>query len=270
MTEPSLVSTLLALPVLAAVGVAPVQTPCEGWLTGPFWEKVDPATVRACLAAGHSVDDRSVPGERTPLHLAARFGDDPDVIGVLVEAGARLEATTRARLTPLHWAARYNRNPAVAGALLGYGANVYAETRHGRTPLHLAALANENPAVVDALAGVTDVNVRKHNGGTPLHDAARRIRDGPTGDPNPAIVDVLIRRGADLSVETEGGLTPARRARDELLAELLREEEALREAVRAQFLQSVAMRCAVGVLIFGLLTYLVARFRRKRLRVSGA
>ena len=156
------------------------------------------------------------------------------------------------------------------GTLLEYGANVYAETRHGRTPLHLAALINENPAVVDALAGVTDVNVRKHDGGTPLHDAARRIREGPMGNPNPAIVDVLIRRGADLSAKTEGGLTAAGRARDERLAELLREEEALREAVRAQFLQSLTMRCAVAVLVLGLLGYLVARFRRKRARVSGA
>ncbi|MDE2662494.1 MAG: ankyrin repeat domain-containing protein [Gemmatimonadota bacterium] len=270
MTEATLLSTLLALPVLAAVGVAPVQAPCEGWLTGPFWEKADPGAVRACLSAGYSVDDRSAPNEATPLHWAARFSDDPDVIGTLVRAGARLEATTRARLTPLHWAARYNRNPTVAGALLEYGADAYAETRHGRTPLHLAALVNENPLVVDTLAGVTDVNVRKHNGGTPLHDAARRVRDGTMGNPNPAIVDVLIRRGADLSAETMGGLTPAGRARDERLAELLREEEALLEAVRAQFLQSVAMRCAVAVLILGLLGYLVARLRRMRPRVSGA
>ncbi|MXW65473.1 MAG: hypothetical protein F4Z72_00490 [Gemmatimonadales bacterium] len=273
MTGPRLLSTLLALPalpVLASVAAAPVQTACEGWLTGPFWEGADPAAATACLSAGYSVDDRSAPNEATPLHWAARFSDDPDVIAVLVEAGARLEASTRARRTPLHWAARHNRNPAVVGALLEYGADAYAETQHGRTPLHLAALINENPAVVDALASVTDVNVRKHDGGTPLHDAARRIWDGPMGDPNPAIVDVLIKRGADLSVETEGGLTPAGRARDERLAGMLREEEARREAIRAQFLQSVAIRCAMGAMILGLLGYLVARVRRVRRGVSGA
>ncbi|MCY3676863.1 MAG: ankyrin repeat domain-containing protein [Gemmatimonadetes bacterium] len=270
MTEAPLWATLLALPALAAVGVAPVQVPCEDWSTGPFWEKADPAAVRTCLASGYSVDERSAPGERTPLHLAARFSDDPDVIGVLVEAGAKLEATTRPRLTPLHWAARYNRNPAVVGALLEYGASAYAETTHGRTPLHLAALVNENPAVVDALASVTDVNVRKHDGGTPLHDAARRIWDGPMGNPNPDVVEVLIRRGADLSAETEGGLTPAGRARDKRLAEMLREEEARREAIRARFLQSLATRCAVGVLVLSLLGYLVARVRRARRGVSGA
>lgn len=263
-------SMVFVLPALAAVAVAPIQTPCEGWFTKPFWETADPAAVGACLAAGYSVDDLSTPGDRTPLHWAARFSDDPDVIRVLAEAGARLEARTRARLTPLHWAARYNRNPAVVGALLEYGANVYAETRHGRTPLHLAALYNENPAAVDALAGVTNVDVRKHNGGTPLHDAARRIREGSMGSPNPAIVDVLIRRGADLSAETEGGLTPAGRARDERLAELLREEVALREAVRARFLQSVATRCAMGALILSLVGYLVARVRRVRRGISGA
>lgn len=270
MTEPPLLSTLLALPVLAVVGVAPVQTPCEGWLTGPFWERADPATVRTCLAAGYSVDDQSVPSERTPLHWAARFSDDPEVIGVLVEAGARLEATTRARRTPLHWAARYNRNPAIVRALLEFEANVYAETWNGRTPLHLAALFNENPSVVAELASVTDVNVRKHNGGTPLHDAARRIRGGPMGDPDSAVVNVLLRYGADPSLETEGGLTPARRAGDVRLAGMLREEEARREAIRARFLQAVATRCAVALLVLGPLGYLVARIRRRRQRVSGA
>ena len=246
MTVLPLTSTVLALPVLASAAVAPVQAPCEGWPAGPFWKTAAPATVSACLAAGYSVDDVSSPGEQTPLHWAARLSDDPDVIGALVEAGADLEASTRARRTPLHWAARYNRNPAVVRALLEYGANVYAATRHGRTPLHLAALYNENPVVVEVLAGVTDINVRTHTEGTPLHDAARRIRDGSMGDPNPAVVDVLIRHGADLSAETEGGLTPTERARDARLAAMLQEEEARREAVRARFLQSVTTRSARG------------------------
>lgn len=264
MTVLPLTSTLRALPVLASVAGAPVQAPCEDWPAGPFWKTAAPAAVSACLAAGHSVDDVSSPGEQTPLHWAARLSDDPDVIGTLVEAGANLEASTRARRTPLHWAARYNRNPAVVRALLEYGANVYAETRHGRTPLHLAALINENPAVVEVLASVTDINVRTRTGGTPLHDAARRIRGGPMGDPNPAVVAVLIRYGADLSVETANGLTPAERARDARLAEMLQEEEARREVIRARFLQSVTERSAVGALIFGPLGFLIARLRRKR------
>ena len=261
---------LLALPVLAALAVMPAQTPCDGWVTREFWEAAGPATVTACISRGYSADDRSLPGNRTPLHLAAGFNEDPEVIRVLVEAGGDVEALTSARRTPLHWAARHNRNPAVVRALLEHEANVYAETWHGRTPLHLAALVNENPAVVGELAAVTNVNVRKNNGGTPLHDAARRIRNGPMGDPNPAVVNVLIRHGADLAVETEGGLTPARRARDERLAEMLREEEARREAIRARFLQYVATRVTVGALIVGLLAYLAARYRRFRRGVSGA
>lgn len=264
MTEPPLLSTFLVLPVLTSMAVAPTQLPCAGWTTRGYWEAAGPAAVRECLSAGYSVDDRSAPNERTPLHWAAAFSDDPEVISVLVEAGASLRALTRAGRTPLHMAARYNGIPAIVRALVEYEADVHAENIHGRTPLHLAALYSENPAVVDELAGVTDINVRTHNGGTPLHDAARRIRDGATGNPNPAIVDVLIRRGADLSVETEGGLTPARRARDERLAAMLQEEEARREAIRARFLQAVAARGAVGVFVLGALGVLVARFRRTR------
>ncbi|WP_420617231.1 ankyrin repeat domain-containing protein [Candidatus Palauibacter sp.] len=269
MTEPSLLSTLLALPVLTSMVVTPAQTPCEGWTTREFWEAADPAMVRACLVRGWSVDDRSASNAATPLHFAAGYSDHPEVIGVLVEAGANLEALTRIRRTPLHWAARHNENPAVTGALLEHGANFRAETLRGRTPLHVAALANENAAVVDELARVTDVDVRKRDGGTPLHDAARRIRDGPMGNPNPAVVDVLIRHGADLSLESEGGLTPTRRARDERLAEMLEQEEARREVIRARFLQSVATRVAVGALILCLLGYLVARYRRAGPEASG-
>ena len=262
-------SISLALSLLASVTVTPLQTPCAGWTTGAFWAVADPATVRACLSEGYSVDHRFFAGA-TPLHWAARSSDDPEVLGVLIEAGADLEAVTEARLTPLHWAARYNRSPAVVGVLLEYEANVYARTWHGRTPLHLAALVNENPAVVAELARVTDVNVQKHNGGTPLYDAARRIWDGPMGNPNPAVLDMLLEYGADPSVESESGLTPSMRARDELLARMLREEEARRETIRARFFRSVATRGAVGTLVLGFLGYLVARFRRKRLGISDA
>ena len=264
-------STLLAVPVLTALAVTPAQPPCEGWTTREFWETVEPATVRECLSYGYSVDDRSPSENETPLQLAAGFSDDPEVIRVLVEAGASLDASSPpVNRTPLHYAARWNRNPEVVRALLQYEPDVYAVNERGRTPLHLAALFNENPAVVEELARVTPVNVRTKEGGTPLHDAAGRRWGYLRGGPNPSVVEVLLRHGADLSAELPGGVTPLRWAEDRRVVEMIRGEAARREAIRERFLQYVMTRVAVGAVVLGFLWYLLARRRGARRGFSDA
>ena len=269
-------STLLALPVLTSLAVTPVQTPCEGWTTREFWEAVDPATVSECISYGYSVNEGSPRYDATPLHWAAGFSDDPEVIRVLVEAGASLEASfPRVNRTPLHYAARNNVHQEVVRALLEYGANVYAVNGRGRTPLHLAASYNENPAVVEALAKVTYINVSSKAGETPLHAAARRLHDAAPrkwspqiGNANPAVVKVLLRHGADLAAEADGADTPVRWHEDRRVVEMVRGEEARREAIRERFLQYVTIRVAVGTLVLGLLGYLLAQRRKARRGVS--
>ncbi|WP_420634377.1 ankyrin repeat domain-containing protein [Candidatus Palauibacter sp.] len=258
-------TTLLTLPVLTSLSLTLAQSPCEGWTTPEFWEAVDPATVRECLSYGYSVDDRSPFKNTTPLHLAAAFSDDPEVISVLIEAGAILEAYSaphEAR-TPLHYAARSSGNPEVLRRLLQYGADVYAKNPVGRTPLHLAALYNDHPAIVAELARVTHVNVRMRTGETPLHDATRKSGFAAVPDPNLAVVEVLLRHGADLAAEAYG-TPPIRWSNDRRVVEMIREEEARREAIREQFLRDVTTRVAVGALVLGLLGYLGRRIRTRR------
>ena len=242
---------LIALPVAQAAA----QPPCEGWATEQFWRTAGPATVRECLARGSRINDRFPPKNITALHLAAGFSDDPAVIAVLVEAGASLEASSPPEYrTPLHYAARFSGNPKVVRALLGYGADVYAVNRPGRTPLHLAALYNDNPEVVEELVQATQVNTQARDGETPLHDAARRRpNDMRVGDPNPAIVEILLRQGADLSAEAFDGGTPARWAEDGRVADLIRSEEERRTAIRERFLQTVVTRVVAGALVLALL-----------------
>lgn len=258
----------LLVSLVAAQGAA--QGPCEGWMTEQFWRTADPPTVRECLAAGSSVDDRTLSWNVTSLHLAARYTDDPEVISVLVEAGADLEASSRpAFRTPLHQAARFNENPEVIRAFLEHGADVYAVNHVGRTPLHLAALFNDNPAVVEELARVSHVNATTHDGRTPLHDAARRLPDsGLTGLPNPGVAEVLIRQGADLSAKALGA-TPAGWAEDRRVADMIREEASRRAAIRERFLRDIATSVAVGSLVLGVLGYLMARRGRARSRLSS-
>ena len=255
----------------AGAGPPPARNSCDGWTTSRFWEAAQAATVRECLVRGYRVGARSSVGNETPLHWAAGYSDDPDVIRVLVEAGADLEDSSRpVDRTPLHYAARYNDNVDVLRAVLAYEPNLYAVNGLGRTPLHLAALFNDNPAIVEELARATQVNVKAVEGNTPLHDAARRLRDSPfTGAPNPAVAEVLLRRGADVSAETVWGYTPEAGAEDRRVADLIREERARREALRQRFFEHVTTSVALGALVLGVLGHLSMLWKRaRRLRDS--
>lgn len=254
-------ATHVAIPLLTALSVAQVaaQSPCEGWTTAEFWRTADPDRVRECIAGGNPIHHRFPPENWTVLHSAAAFSDDPEVIAVLIEAGADLEnSSPPARRTPLHVAARYSSNPEIVRVLLRYGADVNAVNGPGRTPLHLAALFNDNPAVVEELARATDVNARESLGLTPLHDAARRrVDDVRMGTPNPDIVQVLLRQGADLSVEAFDGGTPVGWAGTPDVADLIQGEAQRRAAIKDRFLELVATRVAVGAIVLILLGLLL-------------
>ena len=238
------------------------QTPCGGWTTPEFWQAVDPPTVRGCISHGFGVNDRFPFKNATPLHFAAAFSDDPEVVRVLVEAGASLEAVMSNGRTPLHFAARWNENLEVLRTLLRYEPDVYARNPEGRTPLHFAALWNDNPDVAEELASVTDVNVRAKVGETPLHSATRSRGFPGVPNPNPEVVAVLLRRGADLAAEADGGATPGLWASNRRVVEMIQEEEVRRETIRERFLRYVATRVAVGTVALALLAYLAARLGR--------
>ena len=257
-----------SLTVMTSLALAPAQTPCDGWTTPEFWQVVDPATVRGCISQGHGVNDRTSIENATPLHWAAALSDDPAVVTVLVEAGARLEAVSDNGRTPLHFAARSNGNVEVLRAVLRYEPDVYARNPLGRTPLHLAALWNDNPDVVEELARVTDVNVRARVGETPLHSATRSRGFPEVPSPNPEVVEVLLRRGADLVAEADGGATPRLWADDRRVVEMIQEEEVRREAIRERFLRYVATRVAAGTVVLAVLAYLMTRLARTGRRLA--
>ncbi|MDE0408823.1 MAG: ankyrin repeat domain-containing protein [Alphaproteobacteria bacterium] len=106
----------LAFPATAA------STACEGWNKKAFFKAATALDVSNCLAAGADLRARDENG-MTPLHWAARFIENPEVVSALVTAGANPNARGKIGHTPLHWAAGFNVNPAVVSTLLDVGAD---------------------------------------------------------------------------------------------------------------------------------------------------
>ena len=104
----------------------------------------------------------------------------PEVISVLIEAGADVNAKDKDGITPLMWAAWYNDIPEVISVLIKAGAKVNARVplfkdsvdvpestkeKEGWSPLMFAASNNRNPEVISVLikAGA-EVNARDKTG----------------------------------------------------------------------------------------------------------
>lgn len=182
----------------------------------------DIEAVRSLLEEGAEVNMAQSDG-MTALHWAAELGN-VDLVRLLVDAGADLEAPTRiGDLTPLHIGAELGQSGTVR-ALLEAGANAESRNANGTTPLHFAALSG-NVEIVEALTDHgADVNAREARWGqTPLMFAASRNRV-------PAI-DALIGRGADVGITSKV-----------VLFQDLADKEKLTAAVRDSVLESYRAR----------------------------
>ena len=73
-----------------------------------------------------------------PIHAAA-YSRLPQIVTVLAQAGADVNAGMEDGTTALHVAAWFSQTPAVVTALLDAGAKVNARSNFGGTPLHVAA-----------------------------------------------------------------------------------------------------------------------------------
>ena len=67
------------------------------------------------------------------------YNSNADVVKVLIEKGADVNALNNDKSTPLHWAASNNSNADVVKVLIEKGADVNALNNDKSTPLHQAA-----------------------------------------------------------------------------------------------------------------------------------
>ena len=128
------------------------------------------------------------------------FGNTHEIVEVLVNHGADIDARDAWDTSPLHYAAAGNMDSRVVRLLLEGGASVDAPNKHGWTPLHMAAWFNSNTEISELLLDYgADVEARTIVG-TPLHHAAMNW--------NPEVAELLLKRGADIEARNSEMMTP--------------------------------------------------------------
>ena len=133
----------------------------------------------------------------SPLMYAAALGT-PDVLRLLLDAGADPNAANELGATPLMWCAG---DAAKVKLLLAKGAKVNVRSKLGRTPLLIAAAYDG--AVESARLMIVkgaDVNARDKSGVTVLNQAANVN--------NLEVARMLLAKGANVNIADNGGFTP--------------------------------------------------------------
>jgi len=159
---------------------------------------------RARLTATNNYGD-------TALHTAAYYGHT-EVVKLLLNNGADIEAKDDDDWTPLHFAARF-RHTEVAELLLQNGANIEAKESDDMTPLHNATFGRCTEVVKLLLSYGADVNAKDNSDQVPLDFAN-----------DAATAALLLAKGAKIYKRTDDGKKVVERLTelraDELMPEL--------------------------------------------------
>ncbi|KTF37224.1 quinoprotein dehydrogenase-associated putative ABC transporter substrate-binding protein [Xanthomonas vesicatoria] len=172
--------------------------------------------VRAAWLLRHGADANTpnLLGE-PPLHQAIR-NQEPDLVGLLLDAGARLEARDASGWTALMKAAWANDADSVT-RLVGKRAPVDTVSGDGWSALDLAVSYADASVVQALLAAGANVKRANAKGFTPVMFAVARD--------DPAILDALLARGADVGHANQAGVTAlmlaAAAGRDDVAKRLL-------------------------------------------------
>lgn len=143
---------------------------------------------RKAIRAGGNVNVR-IQNDNSLLHIAA-----DDTMGkILLNHGARINATNALQQTPLHTAMRRSVVPLTL-LLIDRGANLDLQESNGTAALHLAQAVEVNGSLITNGA---NLNIQDSVGDTPLHIAIRE-----KGSP---VVSALVNSGADKNIVNQAG-----------------------------------------------------------------
>lgn len=162
-----------------------------------------PEIVKLLLERGAEVEARDGAGQ-TPLSLAARWGR-ADIMDLLLKRGADPSARDDMGRTLLHYAAQYGHLE-VMRVLLDRGFDPDVSCKTG-TPLHSAAQSRQLEAARYLLDRGGHADRRGYLDWLPLHVACAWSPGYPE-ELRLALVTLLIDRGGGVSARANGGTTP--------------------------------------------------------------
>ncbi|XP_044764330.1 serine/threonine-protein phosphatase 6 regulatory ankyrin repeat subunit A-like [Coccinella septempunctata] len=136
----------------------------------------------------------------TALHEAAKTGR-VDIIKILLENGADIDAKDEAEQTPLHWAVRYHNSMDQIKIFVENGANVNYKDKYGCTPLHI--LCSKGPAMnIDIfdllLQKISDPNAKDTRGSTPIQ-VLLRLLPADSVARNKKLIQLFLKYGGNLN-----------------------------------------------------------------------
>ena len=184
----------------------------------PLWTAAKMGNVdaaRALLAAGADTNTGRDERMGSILHLVAPR-KNVDMLRLTIEHGADLNAIDQDHETALHCAVLCSAGAEVIDVLVEAGANIEARDIDGSTPLHFAArnLAAQGLIPEELIALVKHgARVNAQDGGlqTPLHCVAIQagFQEDEDAQESAAVVDFLLRSGADETIVDADGMTAA-------------------------------------------------------------
>ncbi len=165
-------------------------------------KRIDIKLVQQALLAGADVNMLG-DGKYTPLHEAiacdflAMQSERLNVVRLLIEHGANVDAQSKSLSTPLHVAV-VRRNVDIVKLLIEKGANIDAQSDDGDTPLHDAVWQGCFDLAEVLISNGANVNLRNMFGRTPLHHSQSLLD----------IVVLLAEHGANINAGDENLITP--------------------------------------------------------------
>ena len=136
------------------------------------------------------------------LHMVCKYCPTIEMITLLVEEGADVNAQDSDGWTPLHYLCRYNPSSEIIRFLVEQGADVNAQDSNGWTPLHSLCHYHPKLDIITFLVKQrAKVNAKNSDGWTPLHYLCRY-------NPSSEIIRFLVEQGADVNAQDSNGWTP--------------------------------------------------------------
>lgn len=155
-------------------------------------ERGDTASVRSLIAAGAKLDELTSAKE---CAIISAF-PHPEILQMLIEAGANVNIATKTRKTPLHIAGEQNNVEAIK-TLIRAKANINAQDLYGRTPLHYQCRPHSVIPLILLDSGA-DIHITDDQGWKPLHHAYKWS--------NIDLLQTFMKKGGRLDEFTPDGM----------------------------------------------------------------